>query len=327
MKALVLDRPGEPKTLRLANIPDPQPAPDQVRVQVHAVGLNPVDYKLAASGFSRWTYPFILGLDVSGTVEAYGSNVTNWKVGDAVYYHGDLSKPGGYAEYTVVPAHVLTPVPTNVSFTEAAALPCAGFTAYQALYRKLHIQAHQTILIHGGAGGVGGFAVQLAALSGLYVIATCSPSNFNYVRRLGAAEVLDYNTKDLVSRVQELSQGRGVDFIVDTVSSETASAGLDMLAFGGGIACINGLPDFTKIKPFEKAPSIHEVALGAAYLSGDRTAQEDLARMGRELGALVSDRKVDSMLQEVINLEKIPDALVRLSERHVRGKIVAQIQL
>lgn len=297
-----------------------------MRVQVHAIGLNPLDYQLAATGFAKLTYPFILGLDVSGTVDALGSNVTDWKVGDAVYYHGDLSQPGGYAEYATLPAHVLEPLPAHVSFTEAAALPCAGFTAYQALYRKLHVQPGQSILIQGGAGGVGGFAVQLSALSGLYVITTCSPSNFDYVRQLGAAAVVDYNTEGVVSRVHDLTKGRGVDAIVDTVSSQSATAALDVLAFGGGLACVAGLPDLSRVKPFEKALSLHEVALGAAYLWGDDIAQEDLARMGRELGALVSNRKVNPMLQEVINLEAIPDALMRLQQRHVRGKIVAQIQ-
>jgi NADPH:quinone reductase-like Zn-dependent oxidoreductase len=326
MKALVLDRPGNPETLRVAEMPEPQPSPDEVRVQVHAVGLNPVDYKLAASGFPSWKYPFILGLDVAGVVDAVGDAVTNWRTGDAVYYHGSLSKPGGYAEYAIAPAAALAPLPDGVSFPEAAALPCAGFTAYQALHRKFHIQPHQTILIHAGAGGVGGFAVQLASLTELQVISTCSPRNFDYVRQLGATYVLDYHTKDIPSRVREITNGRGVDAIVDTVSSESATAGLEMLACNGSIACIAGLPDFTKLQPFTKAPSIHEVALGGAHLSQDQNAIEDLARMGRELGSLVSEKKINPMLEEVISLEAIPDALVRLKGRHVRGKIVAQIQ-
>lgn len=325
MKALVLDQPGSAETLRVAEIPDPQPGSDEVRVRVRAVGLNPVDYKLAESGFPSWEYPFILGLDVAGVVDAVGDAVTDWKVGDAVYYHGNLAKPGGYAEYAIAPAIALAPLPDGVSFPEAAALPCAGFTAYQALYRKLHVQPHQTILIHAGAGGVGSFAVQLASLTGLQVISTCSPHNFDCVRQLGATHVLDYCSEDIPSRVREITNGRGVDAIVDAVSSESATIGLEMLAFNGGMACIAGLPDFTKFQPFTKAPSIHEVALGGAHLSRDRNAIEDLARMGRELGTLVSEQKVKPMLEEVISLEAIPDALVRIKGRHVRGKIVAQI--
>lgn len=325
MKALVLDQPGSPLSLRLTEMPLPQPSAGEVRVRVEAVGLNPVDYKLAESGSKSWQYPFILGLDVSGVVDAVGDGVTNFSAGDAVYYHGNLAKPGGYAEYAIALETALSPLPAGVSFPEAAALPCAGFTAYHALYRRLHVQPQQTILIHGGAGGVGGFAVQLASLTGLRVISTCSERNFDYVRQLGAGEVLDYQKEDIPARVREITHGRGVDAIVDTISSESATAGLEMLAFNGGIACIAGLPDFTKFKPFSKAPSIHEVALGGAYLSQDAVAIADLGRMARELGKLVSEKKVNPLLEEVITLEAIPDALVRLKGRHVRGKIVAQI--
>jgi NADPH:quinone reductase-like Zn-dependent oxidoreductase len=326
MKALVLDQPGSPETLHIDQMPQPQPGEGEVRVKVHAAGLNPADYKFARRGLPAWSYPFVLGLDVAGTIDELGPNVTGWNVGDAVYYHGSLAKPGGFAEWTVTTSHTIAPLPQNLSFTEAAALPCSGFTAYQVLHRKLHIQSGQSILIQGGAGGVGGFAVQLAVLAGLHVIATCSPHNFEWVQNLGAAEVLDYNRPDLAERVREITNGRGVDAIVDTVSSASATAGLDLLAFGGGIACVAALPDFSHLKSFSKAISVHDVALGGAYFAGDRIAEEELAQIGRDFGKLVSSRKINPMIQEVISLEEIPDALVRLSQRHVRGKIVAQIQ-
>ncbi|NET45757.1 zinc-binding dehydrogenase [Okeania sp. SIO2B3] len=326
MKALVLDQPGIPNSLHIAEMPLPQPEVDEIRVKVHAVGLNPVDYKVAASGFSRWNYPFILGLDVAGVVDAVGANVTDWQVGDKVYYHGNLSKPGGYAEYTNATAIAVAPLPEGVSFTEAAAIPCAGLTAYQALHRRLHIQSEQTILIHGGAGGVGSFGIQLAVLTGLEVITTCSQNNFDYVQQLGAKHLIDYKNEDVVVRVKEITKGRGVDAILDTVSSETATKGFEMLAFNGGIACIAGLPDFSKFKPFSIAASIHEVALGGAYLSGDKKAIKDLGKMAREMGELVRQKKVNSMSTEVISLEEIPEALNRLKGRHVRGKIVAKVE-
>ena len=325
MKALVLEKPGTPGTLKIAEMPLPQPEAGEIRVKVHAVGLNPVDYKVAASGFSTWSYPFILGLDVAGVVDAVGADVTDWEVGDKVYYHGNLSKPGGYAEYTNANALAVAPLPEGISFAEAAAIPCAGFTAYHALHRRLHIQPEQTILIHGGAGGVGGFGVQLASLAGLEVITTCSRSNFDYVQKLGANHLIDYQNEDVVVRVKEITNERGVDAILDTVSSETATKGFEMLAFNGGIACIAGLPDFSKFKPFSIAASIHEIALGGAYLSGDKKAIQDLGKIAREMGKLVSEKKVDPILTEVISLEEIPEALNRLKGRHVRGKIVAEV--
>lgn len=325
MKALILDRPGSPETLRLAQVPEPEPGEGEVRVKVKAVGLNPADYQFMGRGFPSWNYPFIPGLDVAGTIDAIGANVTGWEIGDRIYYHGDFSKPGGFAQWTITTAHTIASLPDNLSFTAAAALPCAGFTAYQVLYRKLHIQPDQTILIHGGAGGVGGFAVQLAALAGLKVISTCSARNREWVRQLGASEVIDYNSEDVSARVREITQGRGVDAIIDTVSSAHATAGLDLLAFGGGIACVAGLPDFSQMQSFGKAISVHDIALGMAYLLGDIKAQAELAEIGQELAKLVTHHQINPILQEVISLEEIPQALVRLSGRHVRGKIVAQI--
>ncbi len=327
MKALVLDQPGSPETLYTTEIDQPEPGPHEVRVRVHAVGLNPVDYKLAATGFPGWDYPFILGLDVAGVIDRIGNEVEDWQVGDPVYYHGDLTKPGGYGQYAIAPTHVLSWLPAGLSFTAAAALPCAGFTAYQALHRKLNIQPDKTILIHGGAGGVGGFAVQLAKLAGLKVIATCSKHNFHFVRNLGATETIEYQTGNLESVVKEITQGRGVDYILDTVGSENATASLNMLAFNGSIACVAGLPDITKLTPFEKGLSIHEIALSGAYLSGDTAAQEELARIGIDFGALVSKGAIKPMLEEVVSLEEVPDALVRLSMRHVRGKVVAAVEV
>jgi NADPH:quinone reductase-like Zn-dependent oxidoreductase len=179
--------------------------------------------------------------------------------------------------------------------------------------------------VQGGAGGVGGFTLQLAKIAGVKTIATCSRHNFNFVRDLGAQEVIDYQTEDVASAVREITGGRGVDYIVDTVSSESATKALEMLAFNGAIACVAGLPDITGLTPSTTGVSIHEVALGGAYLSGDEAALDDLARIGMEFGALASKGQIRPMLEEVVTLEDIPEALVRLSMRHVRGKIVAKI--
>jgi NADPH2:quinone reductase len=325
MNALVLDRPGPPDTLRVADIPTPEPGAGEVRVRVHAFALNPVDYKRARTGYPTWQYPFVLGLDVAGTIDALGPGVEGWQVGNRVFYHGDLSRPGGYAEYAIAAAHMLVRIPEEVSFVEAAALPTAGFTAYQTLFRRLHVQAGQTVLVTGGAGGVGGFAVQLAAWAGATVITTASVYNHDYLRRLGATHVIDYNTENVVERVLSLTGGRGVDAMVDTLGTESATAGLDMLAFGGGLACVSRLPDFSRIRRLTKALSIHEIFLNGAYLSEDRIAQEDLARIGREMIELVRTRQINPTVSEVISLEAVPEALNRLSQRHVRGKIVARL--
>jgi NADPH2:quinone reductase len=326
MKALVLDKPGTPESIYPMDVEKPQPKPGEVRVRVHAVGLNPWDYKLAASGFPGWRYPVILGFDVAGIVDAVGKDVEDWQIGDPVYFHGDVSRPaGGFSQYTTITARTLAWLPDGLSYTEAAALPTAGFTAYQALHRKLRVQAGKTILIIGGAGGVGGFAIQLAKIAGLKTITTCSQHNAKFVQDLGATNVINYQTEDVAGRVKAITLDRGVDYIIDTVSSESATAALKMLAFGGAIACVAGLPDITTLEPFTTALSVHELALGSAYVSGDDAALEDLARIGMEFGALASKKQIRPMVEEVVTFEDIPEALVRLSMRHVRGKIVANI--
>ena len=326
MKALVLERPGSLANLSIADIALPQPRPGELRVRVHAVGLNPIDYKLAqGNGHPAWRFPFVLGLDVAGVVDAVGEEVQGWEIGDRVVYHGDLSRPGGYAEYAVTAAHVAARIPKDVSFVEAAALPCAGYTAYQAVVRKLHLEAGQTILVQGGAGGVGGFAIQLAAGIGAIVYTTASPQNFDYVQKLGAQHAIDYHSEDIAGHLHGLTKGRGVDAIVDTVGRATATAGLDMLAFSGGIACVESLPDFSHFRSFDRALSVHDIALGSVYRVGDRKAQEDLARMGAEMLALLQAGKLNPLVSEICALDAVPDGLHRLAQRHVRGKIVAQL--
>ncbi len=325
MKALILEKPGSPESLKIADQPLPEPSPGEIRVKVMAVGLNPVDYKTAEWGHPSWQWPHILGLDVAGTVDDVGSGVTNWRPGDRVFYHGDLSKPGGYAEFAIAPAHIIARIPDNVTFEDAAAIPCAGYTAWQILSRKIPVRQNQTILVHGGAGGVGGFAIQLGRLLGLKVITTCSDDNFSVVKKLGAAQPIDYRSEDVTTRVMEITHGRGVDIAINTIDNESATEDMNRMAFGGHLACVAGLPDFTLIEPFTRAISIHESALGGAHLSGDRNAQTDLAEMGKELIEWVRDGKISSMLSKHVSLEQIPQALKDLSQRHVKGKIVARL--
>ncbi len=325
MKALVLDQSGAFENLRIADLPVPDPVAGSVRVKVSAVGLNPVDYKLLLGGHPDWEYPFVLGLDVAGEVNAVGSGVTQWQIGDRVMYHGKLSEHGGYAEYAVAPAHIMARIPDTLTYAQAAAIPCAGLTAYQAIDRKLNLKSGTTILVQAGAGGVGGFAIQLAAMRGATVLTTCSPRNTDYVKQLGATEAIDYHTNDTVEQVLKYTDGRGVDAVIDTVGTETATDALKMLAFGGGLVCIEALPDFEKWSMFDNGISVHEIALGGVHFSNNRRGQEDLGHMAAELSQLVADGQISAMINQTVTLEEIPDALRQIADRHVRGKIVAEI--
>lgn len=326
MKALLLNGKNEWKQMKIEETETPSPKKGEVVVEIHAAGLNPVDYKTGTNGNPNWSFPHILGLDAAGTIHEVGEGVTEWKKGDRVVYHGDFNKRGAYAEYGVTTAHTISRIPDSISFEEAAALPTAGYTAYQALFRKLPMNAIQTILIHGGAGGVGGFAVQLAKAAGKTVISTSSERNHEYVRSLGADHVIDYTNEDVKNKVMELTNGRGVDAVLDTVGRDNATASLDMIAYNGHIAHIAGAPDYSHVKPFTKVISFHEIALNAVHHHNDEISERDLAKMGDELLLMAADKKVSPLLERVISLEEVPQTLDELSQRHVKGKIVAKIK-
>ncbi len=325
MKAIVLDKPGTPETLYLKEINKPVPKKGEILVKVHSAGLNPVDYQMAETGHPDWTYPFVLGLDVAGEIEDIGEGVSGWKAGDKVFYHGDLTKQGGFAEFAATTSHTAAKLPEGMSYDDAAAFPCAGLTAYQSLHRKINTKSMKSILIHGGAGGLGGYAIQLARLEGLQVITTCSKHNNEWVKKLGADFTIDYNYENIAERIKEITNGRGVDTVINTLSGESAAKDIKNLAFNGHLICIEGFPDMDKAYFMEKALSVHTVMLGGAHSSGDIDAQKDLAQMLQEFAKLVCEKKINTMIQQTISLEQIPAALERLSGRHVRGKIIAKI--
>ncbi|KAI7248744.1 hypothetical protein KC345_g11826 [Hortaea werneckii] len=191
----------------------------------------------------------------------------------------------------------------------------------------MRLGAGQSIFIHAGAGGVGGYAVQLARVAGASrIITSASPHNFDYVRSLGADEVIDYNTEDVHSRIMELTDGRGADCILNTINRATAQADLSALAFGGQLATIAGAPEtVADFQPSWKSITLHKLMLGGAHTSQDRAAQEDLARMSAEMMELMLKGEISPMISETAALEEVPGALMRLSQRHVRGKIVMVI--
>lgn len=324
MKALLLDKPGPVSSLRIGELPLSEPGSNEIRVKVHAVSLNPVDYKLAGRGNDNWSWPHVLGLDVAGVVDAVGSNVSQWATGDRVFYHGDLSKPGGFAEYAITTAHTTAAIPANVSFADAAAIPCAGLTAYEAVVRRLDVQPEHTVWIQGGAGGVGGFGVQICANIGATVITTASAKNHEFVKSLGADHAINYNNENVVDAIMEITNGLGVDRVLGAVDIETANQGIEVLKFRGGIACIAGMPTFGE-DTFSGAKSVHNIAYGGAHTSTNRAAQLDLAHMADEMIALVTDGKINTMIEQTISLEDIPNGLTQLETRHVKGKIVAEI--
>ncbi|WP_432797362.1 zinc-binding dehydrogenase [Poriferisphaera sp. WC338] len=297
----------------------------EVLVRVVCAGLNPVDFKLANGGMNEWVWPHVPGVDVAGVVEEVGARVDEVIVGDRVMLHNDIRKQGGLAEYVVGQGHTVSRLPEGIGFVEAAALPCAGMTALLALDRKVGMVEGQSILVQAGAGGVGGFAIQLAKLGGMHVLTTCSGRNVEYVKQLGADVVIDYTKGDVLQEVKAVTGGEGVDVVLDLLGGDAGAAAMEMVRFGGHVAYVVGVPDLSGVYGFVKGYSAHAITLGGAYLSGDWRAQCDLAEMGEELLEMVDEGVIDPLVEEVIGFGEAVEGLRRLSGGHVRGKIVVQV--
>lgn len=298
----------------------PTPGEGQALIRVKTVALNPVDYK--ATNNPAWTFPHIPGVDLAGVVEQIGPGA-EVKIGDRVAIHTNLQRDGAFAEYALVDTRALALIPEDISFAEAAAILCAGMTAYEAIIQKMNTTGKETILIHAGAGGVGGIGIQLAKRLGLSVATTASTENHEWVKRLGADLAIDYKKENVTDVIRDWTNGRGADLIFNTVGRDEATADLGRLAFSGQLAFIAGGPDQSVVKPFTLSPSIHEVALAAAYASEDDRAIRNLGHMASELLKLVAAKELDSLVTEEIPAADIVKGLQRLSERHVRGKIIA----
>jgi NADPH:quinone reductase-like Zn-dependent oxidoreductase len=325
MKAVLMKQPGSLDALYIGELREPTPGPGDLLINVRAAGVNPADWKIIERGFAGWTFPKAIGLDAAGVVAAVGEHVTNFAAGDRVYYHGSFAGLGAYAERVVTRSHVVAKLPDSVPFEVAAAIPTAGFTAYQVIEDRFHVGPHDVVLIHAGAGGVGGIAIQLAKRRGATVITTCSADNATYVRRLGADHHVNYAREDLAKCVSQLTHGRGVDAILDTVGPSVGANAIAMLAFQGYLACCVGLPDLTALQPLPRGVQIADIALGWAYLSGDARAQARLAYYGQEMAKLVAAGVVNPMIAEVVEFDQSIEALKRSKSGRQRGKLVIRV--
>ncbi len=224
----------------VGDAPAPEPGPGQVVVRVTAAGLNPLDLHIRGGKMRDYfdvKFPYTVGTDLAGTVDRPGSAAGQWKAGQAVVARLDPVAGGALAEFALVPADQLVAAPPGVPLDELAGLPTAAGTAWQALFETAHVERGQTVLVHGGAGAVGGFAVQLAHHVGARVIATASGSGVAVARDLGADEVIDYKSDDFAARVS------GADVVLDTVGGDTQTRSLGILRPGGTLVSTVAPPD------------------------------------------------------------------------------------
>jgi NADPH2:quinone reductase len=243
MQAIVLDAPGGADALRYQEVPMPEMRHDtDVRVRLKAAGLNPVDAKLRQNpGSYSMPLPVVLGFDGAGVVEATGRAVTRFAPDDEVYFcHPSFGgRSGCYATHTVVPEMLLARKPARLSFTEAAAVPLALITAWESLFDRADLRAGHKVLVHGGAGGVGHLALQLAKQAGASVCATVSSeTKAKFVKSLGADEAVFYRDEDFAQAVLHWSQGEGVEVALDTVGGETFAHTFPAVRFGGRVVTL-----------------------------------------------------------------------------------------
>ncbi|MBX3317150.1 MAG: zinc-dependent alcohol dehydrogenase family protein [Phycisphaeraceae bacterium] len=240
MKAVVLARFGGTDAFELRNVPVPHVGPRQVRVRVHATAVNPLDAQIRRGDYADHVpLPAIIGHDISGVIEEVGTHVTEFLVGDEVYYTPRIfGGPGSYAEQHVADVDLLGRRPENLNHLEAASLTLVGGTVLEALVTRARLTVGETILIHGGAGGVGTIAIQVAKAIGARVITTTKAGDHGFVRSLGADATIDFTSTDYVEAVAELTRGKGVDVVLDTIGGDTLTRSPLTLADFGRVVTI-----------------------------------------------------------------------------------------
>jgi len=303
MKAIQAHDYGGPEVLILEQVPRPEPNADQVLIQLKAAGVNPADWKYQAGFFKQFmplTFPWTPGLEGSGVVEAVGANITALKKGDEVY--GIVS--GGYAEYALASANDVQPKPGELTFEEAASIPMGFLTAWGALLDTANVQAGQRILIHGAAGGIGAYAVQLAKWKGAHVTGTASAGNLEFARSLGADNMIDYNATRFETLVRDM------DAVIDTVGADLVERSFQVIRPGGIFVTVAARP----AEDAGKAQNIRAVSAGRA--SADHL---------KEASELIKAKLLKPVVGKVFPLTEARQAQELSRTGHGRGRILLQI--
>ncbi|WP_017477096.1 zinc-dependent alcohol dehydrogenase family protein [Pseudomonas sp. PAMC 26793] len=318
MKALILNSFGGPESFELCDVPKPVPHAGQVLVRVHATSINPLDYQLRRGDYSGLVpLPAITGHDVSGVVEEVGPGVTTFAPGDEVWYTPQIFEgPGSYAEYHVAHESIIGKKPSSLSHLEAASLSLVGGTAWEALVVRGALKVGESILVHGGAGGVGHVAIQLAKAMGAKVFTTVREANAEFARSMGADVIIDYEKEDYVDVIQRETAGRGVDVVFDTIGGNTLSRSPDALAQLGRVVSIVDISHPQNlVQAWGKNASYHFVF-----------TRQNRGKLD-EMSALIANGKLRPHLGAVYSLADIPLAHSRLESPNngIQGKIAIAV--
>jgi len=307
MKAVTIHDYGGPEQLVYEEIPIPQYGPGEILVRVQATSINPVDWK-TREGYTKERrkidFPFVLGWDVAGAVAETGELVSRFKTGDLVFALADMGRNGAEAEYVVLKTDAAARVPTTISLEEAAVVPLTSLTAWMMLFDKADLQPGQRILIHAASGGVGSFGVQLAKIAGAYVAGTTSGENIDYVKSLGADQVINYKADDFTSRLKDY------DVVLDTVGGDTQKRSFGVLKKGGVLV--------TTVKPETEVAKEYQVRLETGMVMSNG------ARL-QEIAGLIDEGKLRINIEKEFTLKEVRDAQEYSRSGKVRGKLVVKV--
>lgn len=315
MRAITQDTFGGPEVLRLTEMARPEPLPTEVQVRVHAAGVNPVDWKTREGGGMSGPVgqpPFVLGWDVSGVVTEVGFGVHTLQVGDEVYGMPWFPRQAGaYAEYVTAPSRQFARKPASIGHDLAAAVPLAALTAWQSLVDAARVEAGQRVLVHAAAGGVGHFAVQFAKHLGAHVIGTASAAKHDWLRSLGANELIDYTSVRFEDAV------RDVDVVIDLVGDEhdaTSTRSLKTLRPGGTIVAV----------PSGVSPELHDAARARGLRASAYLVEPDGASLTR-IAKLIDKGVTKVEVEDVLPLADAAEAHRRGERGRTRGKLVLRV--
>jgi NADPH:quinone reductase len=326
MRAVAINSFGGPDVFATCELPEPEPGPRDVLVRVHATSVNPVDTLMRRGGLGPRPFPFVLGYDVSGVVTRRGADAGQWQEGDQIFATANLFRQGANAEFVAIDARSAARKPASVDHATAAALPLVSQTAWESLHVRARIGPGQTVLVQGGAGGVGHIAVQLARLHGCRVITTAGRDESVAFCRdvLRADEVIDYRTTEVAARVQELTGGKGVHVVLDTVGGEVFLKSLDCLCVNGHAVTIVGAGTG------DRGPSLlgRNITVHYEFMAIPTSYDLEAERPGAILSGiarLVDAGRLKPHVSARLPLDRLSDAHRQVESGHTIGKVVVTV--
>ena len=333
MKAFIIDRYGGADRVRAGETPEPAVAENDVLVQIHAAGVNPVDSKIRNGEFKQILpnrLPLILGNEAAGVVVRVGSRVRRFKPGDEVYARPDKGRIGAFAEFIAIAEGDVAHKPKTLTMEEAASIPLVGLTAWQALFERANLKKGQKVLIHAGSGGVGTFAIQLAKHVGAVVATTTSAANFDLVKRLGAHIAIDYRKDDFETILHDY------DVVLNSLGPETLEKSLRVLKPGGKLISISGPPDpdfaneidaswilslAMRLLSYRIRRKARRRHVGYSFLFS-RASGDQL----REIGSLIDSGVIRPVVDRVFPFESTKEAMAYVETGRAKGKVVVKVR-